>query len=75
VSQKGLRNEDSIEMLQIMRATRGVDMAVVYNWNADLASALRGKFTKGSSDVASLVEKYRTKIETNMEKLTSLYFG
>ena len=75
VSQKGLRNEDSIEMLQIMRATRGVDMAVVYNWNADLASALRSKFTKGSSDVASLVEKYRTKIETNMEKLTSLYFG
>ncbi|MCR5264246.1 MAG: extracellular solute-binding protein [Clostridiales bacterium] len=75
VSQKGLRNEDSIEMLQIMRATRGVDMAVVYNWNADLASSLRNKFTKGDADVASLVEKYRPKIETSMEKLTSLYFG
>ena len=75
VSQKGLRNDDSIEMLQIMRATRGVDMAVVYNWNADLASSLRNKFTKGDADVASLVEKYRPKIETSMEKLTALYFG
>ena len=75
VSQKGLRNEDSIEMLKIMRASRGVDMAVVYDWNADLVSALKTKFLKGDSDVASLIEKYRTPIEAKMQKMIDLYNG
>ena len=75
VSQKGLRNEDSIEMLKIMRASRGVDMAVVYDWNAELMSSLRTKFTKGDSDVASLVERYQTPIEAKMQKMIDLYNG
>ncbi|NLZ37692.1 MAG: extracellular solute-binding protein [Clostridiales bacterium] len=75
VSQKGLRNEDSIEMLKIMRASRGVDMAVVYDWNADLASALRTKFAKGDADIASLIERHQKPIEAKMQKMIDLYLG
>ena len=75
ISQKGLRNEDSIEMLKIMKATRGVDMAFVYDWNADLVTALKAKLIKGNSDVASLIEKYRTPIEAKMQKMIDLYNG
>ncbi len=68
VSQKGLRNEDSIEMMELMRSSRGVDIAVVYGWNTELAVALRQKFYAGDGAVSSVVAQYRTSIEAEIEK-------
>ena len=68
VSQKGLRNEDSIEMMELMRSSRGVDIAVVYGWNTALATALRQKFYAGDGAVSSVVAQHRTSIEAEIEK-------
>lgn len=73
VSQKGLRNDDSIEMMRIMSSSRGVDIAVVYSWNADLVNTLRTKLFKGDSAVASDIEKHKTKIETNIAELLEAF--
>ena len=68
VSQKGLRNDNSIEMMELMRSSRGVDISVVYGWNKALAEALRAKFYAGDASVASVVAQYRTSIEAEIEK-------
>lgn len=73
VSQKGLRNDDSIEMMQIMSSGRGADMAVVYSWNADLVNSLRTKLFKGDSAAASDIEKYKSKIEANIAELLEAF--
>lgn len=67
VEQKGLRNDDSIEMLKIMRTTRGIDISVVFGWNDDLASAVRTKLYKGDSSLSSDISKYQKTIEKKMD--------
>ena len=68
VSQKGLRNEDSIDMLNIIRSTRAVDIATMYGWNGELLNKIRESSFKGNSTAASDVAKYKSKIE---EKINS----
>lgn len=72
VSQKGLRNEDSIEMMEIMKETRGVDIAVVYGWNSALKDTIRTKTMAGNASVASDIAKGKTAIETSMKKFVDL---
>ncbi len=66
VEHKGLRNENSIEMLEIMRANRGVDLGMIFNWVGGLRDDIANKLYAGDNQVASLVEKYKPKIETNI---------
>ena len=68
VSQKGLRNEDSIDMLNIIRSTRAVDIATMYGWNGELLNKIRESSFKGNSTAASDVAQYKSKIE---EKINS----
>ena len=68
VEQKGLRNEDSIEMLEIMRQTRAVDIATIFNWNATLRSTLNGKLFSGNASVASDIAAQKSQVEAEMQK-------
>ena len=68
VSQKGLRNEDSIEMMEIMRSTRGIDISTTLGWSASLYEDITASVYKGDSQVASIVAKYTPKIDENIAK-------
>lgn len=68
VEHKGLRNEDSVEMLEIMRSTRGMDMAVAFAWNDTLREKLRNALFVGNNQVASIVAAQESVINSNIEK-------
>ena len=73
VKHKGLRNEDSAEMLEILRRTRGVDPAFIYGWNRDLWSAIIEKLYTGSSQVASDVAAQKTAIESKIDEFMTFF--
>ena len=68
VEQKGLRNEDSIEMLEILRSTREVDVATIFNWNAAIRSSLNYKLFDGDSSAASTIASNKSTLQSNMDK-------
>ncbi len=68
VEHKGLRNEDSVEMLEILRANRGVDIAVVFAWNDAAREQIREALFKGNNQVASIMAAQKSAIESNIEK-------
>ena len=74
VKHKGLRNEDSAEMLEILRRTRGVDPAFIFGWNRDLLSAITEKLYTGSSQVASDVASQKKPIESKIDEFMT-FFG
>ncbi len=55
VEQKGLRNEESIEMLNIIKETRSFDVGVAYQWIAKTSEAMKSVVVNGSSDVSSKI--------------------
>jgi len=69
VEQKGLRNEDSIEMLGIIKASRSFDISVIYGWNSSLETSLVSAINSGNSDIASIVASGETSLETNLNKM------
>ena len=68
VEQKGLRNEDSIEMLDIILSTKSVDLGILFGWTSSLLSTMRSKLYSGADDVASLIAKQQKTIEKSMTK-------
>ena len=60
VSQKGLRNDDSIEMLGIIRDARYFEPSLVYSWTTNLYNSLSGQLVTGN--VASLIASNKNKI-------------
>lgn len=75
VSQKGLRNEDSIEMLNIIRDTRGIDIGDVFGWTSSLASAIATKVFAGDDTAASNIASSKSGIETSIAKMIDLFEG
>lgn len=73
VSQKSLRNDDSIEMLGIIRDSLYYDASLTYGWTADLASSIRTAVIAGDSNVSSIIaaqkEAVAGKIAATMESL------
>lgn len=72
VAHKGLRNENSVEMLEIMKYTRSADIAVVYGWNSDLASTIQRNVFDGKTDAASVIASKKTAIVTEIEEFMEL---
>lgn len=68
VSQKGLRNEDSIEMLGIIRDSRFFNVGMAYGWISTLYESMRNALDSGNSDMASLIAKDKDAIEANITK-------
>lgn len=68
VEQKGLRNEDSIEMLDIILNTKSVDLGILFGWTSSILDSMRSNLYEGNSNTASLIEKQEKSIVKNMEK-------
>ena len=68
VEQKGLRNQDSIEMLDIVLSTKTVDLGILFGWTNTLLESMRDKFFAGATDIASTVQKQQAAIEKKMNK-------
>ena len=68
VSQKSLRNDDSIEMLGIIRDSLYYDASLTYGWTADLAQSIRNAVIKGDSSVASIIAANKDTVSEKIAK-------
>lgn len=69
ISQKILRNDESIEMMNIIRDTRHYDLAMVYGTYNDFSNKISGVINAKSTDFASMVASYKPTIENSLQKL------
>ena len=67
VEQKGLRDEDSIEMLDIVLSNKTVDLGTLFGWSASLFESIRDQLFAGNDSVASLVERNEKAIQKSID--------
>ncbi|MCL2816052.1 MAG: hypothetical protein FWD23_15765 [Oscillospiraceae bacterium] len=76
VSQKQLRNEESIEMLQIIRDTLVLEMGLAYGWTTQMSEAIVNALDLGKSDgIASIIEKQTDRAQANIDAMMELIEG
>ncbi len=69
VSQKGLRNEDSIEMLQILKSTRGCEIASFYSLGSTLRNGVQSILCSGGTESpASLIAANKSAVAEDIVK-------
>jgi len=64
LSQKLLRNADSVEMLKLINESRTTDLALIYSWVNDFVNTLNSKLYAGDYDFASAIDSSRSKVES-----------
>ncbi len=69
VEQKGLRNEDSIEMLQLVRNNYGLESAQVLGVTSGYISALTSMVQNQESNAASLAASNEATVKTKLDEL------
>lgn len=69
LSQKGLRNEESIEMLQIIRESRGIEFSRILGVTNDIVSKLNGLQDSTDRSYASTIASNKNAVAENLEKL------
>ena len=73
VEQKQMRNEDSIEMLGIIGASRVIDIGNIYGWTTDMHTAIYQKLTSGDGALASTITSHVPKVEKKIESTLALF--
>ncbi|MBQ8510913.1 MAG: hypothetical protein IJ493_13510 [Clostridia bacterium] len=73
VSQKGLRNEDSIEMLGIIRDSRFFDVGDAYGWTSDIQNSIRVTLANGDSSIASTIASMKQATADKIAATMELY--
>ena len=69
VAQKGLRNDESIEMLQIIRAGRSFDIGEGYAWTESLSAEVNRLYANTlQPTIVSTLDSYRSAIEADIKK-------
>lgn len=69
VSQKQLRNDESVEMLEIIKNSGSFDVGVAYGWTNTLYDLVRTTLGEGKPmSVASEIEKNKDVINKNIQK-------
>lgn len=69
VEQKGLRNEESIEMLNIIKDTRSFDIGIAYQWVVSISDSLKGAVTSASTDIASIIASNKPEAEKKINDM------
>ncbi len=69
--QKGVRNDDSAEMLTIIRATRSIAADVAFGWTSSLHDTIKAELKLGNSDIASIIASNKEKSLAAIEKTLS----
>lgn len=74
LEQKQLRNDESIEMLDIILKSSAPDLSTIFNTGGgDLMNSVGARLMKGDGSVASLVESRRGKIVEKINTINSEY--
>ncbi len=73
VSQKGLRNEDSIEMLEIVREGRSLDFCPIYGINSEINTAVPEIIRDQKGTAASVIASNRSSTETKLANILKLF--
>ena len=69
LEQKNLRNDDSIEMLDILINSIVPDLPTIYSVGKDFETAVKNAIIKGSDSVASIVASNESTIKATLDKL------
>ena len=69
ISQKGLRDEDSIEMLNLINSTRMTEVGKIFGITSSLISTVTTAVQEGNKEVASIVATAESAVKANLEKL------
>lgn len=72
IAHKGLRDEDSYEMAQLMESTMCMDVGVVYNWCMDLINSMNQSI-RSRSPLASLIQSNKEAINTTIDEFIDTY--
>lgn len=68
LSFKGLRNDDSIEMMHIINNSISLELGITYDWTSQLDSDINTGLEKGKLEIASAIERRKNVIESNIQK-------
>ena len=68
MSQKQLRNNESIEMLAIIRDSRIFNAGRVFGWTEQLSLDTEAALKQGKTDIASLIDSRRPQIEQKIKE-------
>lgn len=68
LTQKGARNEDSAEMLRIVRDTRIINVGKMFGWTEGVTNSITNLMEKGDASVASAIAKAKPSIEKSIDK-------
>lgn len=69
VEQKGLRNEESIEMLNLIKDTRSFDIGIAYQWVVSISDNLKGAVTSANTDIASIIASNKPDAEKKLNDM------
>ncbi len=73
VAYKGLRDEESIEMLEIMRAGRTMDTGMAYGWCLEPINAMNRTITKGTA--SSIIASYKDNVNDDIDAIIDEYLS
>ena len=73
VALKALDRQESIDVLALIRGTRGCEVAVPYGWAVELNSKLRDLALTNNYSIDSTIESYRAKIVENINSTYAEY--
>jgi hypothetical protein len=73
---RDLRNDESVDMLHIIRDSRYIDIGVSYGWTFNNVYAqVRDAVNGGNSDIASILEANRGVVQANIERTIDTLFN
>ncbi|MBE6611627.1 MAG: hypothetical protein E7632_03950 [Ruminococcaceae bacterium] len=75
LSQKGLRNEDSIEMLDIVYATRGIEFAQLFGVSTNWVGSFNNQIVMEKLNLASVSATQKDMINSRMKKIFDSFEG
>ena len=67
MSQKRLRNDESIEMLHIIKDSVIYDVGMAYGWSSDLYINISDSLDKGKNNAVTQIEKLKDKVAVKIE--------
>ncbi len=73
VEQKGLRNQDSIDMLDIIRAGNTIDQSILFALGNNFLGAFRTAMFAGKTEFGSMITTYGKQIDANIEKVMEAF--
>ena len=71
VSYKGLRDNDSIDMLEIIRKTRYYNWGLAYDWLGSIEPSVHDMLLAGNGNISSLAASAKKIVEKLIDKTMS----